>query len=57
MLDIDVCGMPRMSPYASVFGYVVRGEEEGFLKQLESGDTIVKAEVVSGEDRLINGSR
>lgn len=39
----------------SVFGYVVQGEEEGFLGQLQSGDTIVKADVVAGADRLLNG--
>jgi hypothetical protein len=41
----------------SVFGYVVQGEEEGFLAQLRTGDTIVKAEVVLGADRLVNGAR
>ena len=43
----------------SVFGYVVKGEEEGFLNQLQTGDTIVNAEVVSGGDRLVmnGGSR
>ena len=40
-----------------MFGYVVGGEEEGFLSQLATGDVIVKAEVVEGMDRLVNGSR
>ena len=37
----------------SVFGYVVRGEEEGFLQQLATGDVIVSAQVVQGADRLL----
>ena len=39
----------------SVFGYVVGGEDEGFLGQLQTGDTIVSAKVTSGLDRLVNG--
>jgi cyclophilin family peptidyl-prolyl cis-trans isomerase len=39
----------------SVFGYVVKGEEEGFLNQLSSGDTIVRAKIISGGEKLVNG--
>jgi len=39
----------------SVFGYVTKGEEEGFLSQLNTGDTIVSAKVISGGERLVNG--
>ena len=39
----------------SVFGYVVKGEEEGFLGQLGTGDTIVRAKGVSGGEKLVNG--
>ena len=39
----------------SVFGYIVGGEDEGFLGQLQTGDTIVSAKVTSGLDRLVNG--
>jgi|Transcript_13719 cyclophilin family peptidyl-prolyl cis-trans isomerase len=41
----------------SVFGYVVQGEEEGFLSQLGTGDTIVRAKVVSGVEKLVNGGK
>ena len=41
----------------SVFGYVVQGEEEGFLSQLGTGDTIVRAKVVSGGEKLVNGGK
>lgn len=41
----------------SVFGYVVQGEEEGFLNQLTTGDVIVRADVVEGGDRLVKGQR
>ena len=41
----------------SVFGYVVQGEEEGFLSQLGTGDTIVRAKVVQGEEKLVNGGK
>lgn len=41
----------------SVFGYVVQGEEEGFLSQLGTGDTIVTAKVVSGGEKLVNGGK
>jgi cyclophilin family peptidyl-prolyl cis-trans isomerase len=40
----------------SVFGYVVKGEAEGFLKQLSTGDTIVSAKIVDGYDRLLNAT-
>ena len=40
----------------SVFGYVVKGEEEGFLSQLTTGDTIVSAKIVEGYDRLLNAT-
>jgi hypothetical protein len=40
-----------------VFGYVVQGEEEGFLSQLGTGDTIVRAKVVSGGEKLVNGGK
>ena len=41
----------------SVFGYIVQGEEEGFLSQLGTGDTIVRAKVVSGGEKLVNGGK
>jgi hypothetical protein len=35
----------------------VQGEEEGFLSQLGTGDTIVRAKVVSGGEKLVNGGK
>lgn len=43
-------GRNTLDGYYSCFGYVVKNED--FLKQLEVGDRIVKAEVVEGLDNL-----
>ena len=35
----------------------MRGEEEGFLSQLGTGDTITRAKLVSGGEKLVNGGK